>query len=331
MNKKYLILSIIIALVILISGFFIFAKYSDNKEFEENINTGLDAIEEQDYTKAEVYFELALDIKSDEKAKTYLEQTQNLEKALELQEESNIDEALIIFEEVSSQKDGIKELKEIADEQITIIHTFVEKTNAYNTQFTEIDNLISNKDYSGAINSLTLIANETKNAVGFESFYQKANELTTSTTTLLNEANEKKKAEEEAVRKKAEVEAQKQAEIKAFESKYSGNFTANSSTMFYLEPTNDGEIYWETVEEIDECSLYIEVKNNIASGSWSSNTGGSDFLIDVDSNGSKEIEPMLWDGSPADGDIELEFTNTEIIVYLYAGTWKSIIHFDITE
>src|SRR4051812_49416681 len=77
--------------------------------YQESIQKGLDAIAENDFSKAEGLFEVALEAKeNDVKAKAYLNQVQLIIKSDDLEKENKINDAVVALDKSIKVKDGSK-------------------------------------------------------------------------------------------------------------------------------------------------------------------------------------------------------------------------------
>lgn len=90
-----------------------------NKEYDQAMENGMDSIKNEKYEEAVDFFQEALDEKEgDDKASTYLEQTELLIEGMEFMSDSDLDEASKSFEEVVKMEDDIVELENVANEKI---------------------------------------------------------------------------------------------------------------------------------------------------------------------------------------------------------------------
>ncbi|WP_100403605.1 hypothetical protein [Bacillus sp. FJAT-42315] len=103
-----------------------------NEDYEKNIQKGLDAVAEDNFGKAEVLFEFALDARpSDQSAKAYLEQVVLIQQANEDVEDNKVKEALKSLESAIEYKEGSKVISAKAEEQKKSISSLQQQQEKY--------------------------------------------------------------------------------------------------------------------------------------------------------------------------------------------------------
>src|SRR5699024_595478 len=111
-NNSIILLLFLISATLLLSA-------CGNKQYDEAMENGIDSIKDEKYEEAAGFFQEALDKKeSDDKASTYLEQTESFIDGIEYMDDGNIDEANQLFEEIVNKKDGLSDIEEFADEKM---------------------------------------------------------------------------------------------------------------------------------------------------------------------------------------------------------------------
>lgn len=109
----------------------------------EAINSGLDALISENYDKAEVYFELALEEKpNDTSAKSYLEQTQLYNEAIKAFDTNDFEIAKLKAEGVTNITEGTESLVTKANDMLDRIKKRETSTAYLQKKYDEIINLI---------------------------------------------------------------------------------------------------------------------------------------------------------------------------------------------
>lgn len=89
-----------------------------NAKYDEAMDNGVDSIKNEEYEKAAEFFEEAIEEKDeDDKASTYLKQTNSLNDGIEAMEDGDFEEAATSFGEIEEFDDGLSEILDIADEK----------------------------------------------------------------------------------------------------------------------------------------------------------------------------------------------------------------------
>lgn len=333
MQKKYIIISVVLATIFIIVGLFIFLKDNTNKEFEDNVDIAIQAIEEQDFPTAEEYFGLALTIKSDEQVSIYLEQTQNIEKAIALEEANKNDEALELYTLVAQQENGLDILIALAEEKMDMIYEITKKIDEYNNQFITIDSLIANKNDTDASSLLSTIISETKDDEEFADVYQQATDLLNSINTVSGDETQQV-IEEQTVEPTIEIEEipsnpEEPVERTEFEAQYYGIFTTEQ-TEYYSNVDKSTKSISETTtldSTIEDDQLY----GTVYLTELEDTTQFYTFSVGVDENGGTDTFPLFSEGSPIDGSGTIKFESNKIILMLEYENVKHTYTFNITE
>lgn len=336
MQRKYIIISAVLAAIFIIVGLFIFLKDNTSKEFEDNIDVAMQAIEEQDFPTAEEYFGIALKIKSDEQVAIYLEQTQNIEKAIALEEANKNEEALELYTLVAQQKNGLDTLIALAEEQINNMYEVTEKIDEYNNQFVTIDSLITNKNYADASSLLSTIISETKEHEEFADIYQKATALLNNINVVSGDESQQVIEEKitENVEPTTEIEEipsnpEEPVERTEFEAQYYGIFTTEQ-TEYYSNVDKSTKSISETTtldSTIEDNQLY----GTVYLAELEDTTQFYTFSVGVDENGGTDTFLLFSEGSPIDGSGTIKFESNKIILMLEYGNAKHTYNFDIAE
>ena len=100
--------------------------------YQDSIQKGLDAIAEDNFSKAEGLFEMALEAKEkDVKAKAYLSQVQLLLEADDLIKQNKIDDALQLLDKSITVKEGSKVISSKSEDKKESLLTVQENQKSY--------------------------------------------------------------------------------------------------------------------------------------------------------------------------------------------------------
>jgi len=198
MKKQHIkiTLAVFIGMLLLLGG----CSSKADEVYQDAIQNGLDAVAEDDFSKAEGLFEVALDAKEkDVKAKAYLSQVQLLLKADDFMNETKIAEALQSLDQSIKVKDGSKVIASKAEEKKETLLAFQENQDKYAALLTDAKSLNESGSYQES--------------------NQKLEELLQADLTpfaaIKEEAAKLKEANGEAIRKAEIAQAQKAAQEKA--------------------------------------------------------------------------------------------------------------------
>jgi septal ring-binding cell division protein DamX len=120
-----------------------------DKLYQDSIQKGLDAIAEDDFSKAEGLFEVALDAKKDDvKAKAYTNQVKLILKADSLEKQSKRNEAIQALDQSIKVKQGSKVIASKSKDKKASLLLFQENEKKYSTLLTDAKNLSQSGDFS---------------------------------------------------------------------------------------------------------------------------------------------------------------------------------------
>lgn len=159
-KRKSILKIVIIALnLILLVG----CASANIEEYNAALQKGLDVLALEDYKKAEVYFELALEEKpEDPKATAYLEQTRAYSEAVEAFESKDFETAKLKAESVIVYEDGLESLIAKATKIISQLNEIETVIANYQKEFDEISNLVKEDKLSEALEKIESLLNEEK-------------------------------------------------------------------------------------------------------------------------------------------------------------------------
>lgn len=189
------------AIVVFLTG----CSSKTDELYQDSIQKGLDAIAEDNFSKAEGLFEVALEAKEDDiKAKSYLNQVQLIIEADDLVKQNKIDEALQALDKSIEIREGSKVIASKSEDKKDTLLLVRENEKHYNTLLTEAKNLNQSGDF--------IISNEKLDELlkmdltKFASIQEKVSKLKESNNESIKEV-EIAKAKEEAEKKAAAAKA----------------------------------------------------------------------------------------------------------------------------
>lgn len=198
MKKKWFVL---VALLLFV------AAGCSNKAYDEAMQKGIDALENEKYEEAVEFFEQALaEKKDDEQAEAYLKQTKEFINANKKFEEGKLEEAVDALKRVIEMEGGSDTLVERAKKLQEQADELNEKLVAYEEAYEQAKAQFDNEKYKESIQILDKQLQEDLSHPVFASIKQKVEALLETA-----KENEQKRAEEEK-RRKEEEQAKKEAE-----------------------------------------------------------------------------------------------------------------------
>ena len=221
--------------------------------YQESIRKGMDAIAENQFSKAEGLFEVALETKeSDVSAKAYLNQVQLILKADNLVEQNNIGEAVKLLDESINIKEGSKVIASKSKDKKETLFAFQENEKNYNALLADAKNLSQTGNYQKSNEKLDELSKA--DLTQFASIKDEASNLRTSNDEAIKNAKiaqAKKEAEIAQAKKEAEIaQAKKEAEKKVA--------AAKASAPFEWAPGVKDKFEQEMVD-----AEYVDSRNNI--------------------------------------------------------------------
>jgi hypothetical protein len=219
----------LIGLLLLLGG----CSSKTDAVYQESIQKGLDAIAEDDFSKAEGLFEMALEAKeSDAKAKAYLNQVKLILKADDLVKQDKIDDALKPLDKSITVKDGSKVIASKSEDKKETLLTFQENQKNYDVLLTDATNL----NESG----------------GYQESNKKLDELMkadlTQFASIKDEAMKLKDSNNEAIRNAEIAQAQKDAQAKVAAAEQEAKKDTKPNTLsvddvvIHYSISNNGEL-----------------------------------------------------------------------------------------
>ena len=173
--------------------------------YQNSIQKGLDAIAEDDFSKAKGLFEVALEAKEDDvKAKAYLHQVQFILEANDLAKQNKLNESVQALDKSLEVKEGSKVMASKSEAIKKTLLLFQENEKRYNTLLTDAKNLNQSGDFSKSNEKLDELLKT--DLTQFAPIQDEAAKLKESNNESIKNA-EITKAKEEAEKKAAAAKA----------------------------------------------------------------------------------------------------------------------------
>lgn len=225
-----------------------------NETFDKAVEQGKLALANKEYTNANASFEIALKEKKDEEVQTLQKQASKMEKALIAKEKLDIDNAIKLFDQVSTMKDGLETVKNEAKKEKETLTQYKDKRENYNKELQTAQDLLSEKKFDESKVILTKVQQETTSDKMFTEQNQKVTEQLEKLEKEKNAAVEEEKRKEE--QKKA-AEQKKQQQAKEQQAKEQQKQTAQSSKQ-KLSPTDAENKVRKTLNITNNSKVYCE-------------------------------------------------------------------------
>lgn len=225
-----------------------------NETFDKAVEQGKLALANKEYTNANASFEIALKEKKDEEVQTLQKQASKMEKALIAKEKLDIDNAIKLFDEVSTMKDGLETVKNEAKKEKETLTQYKDKRENYNKELQTAQDLLDEKKFDESKVILTKVQQETTSDKMFTEQNQKVTEQLEKLEREKNAAVEEEKRQEEqkkAAEQKKQQQAKEQQKQTAQSSKQKLSPTdAENKVRKTLNITNNSKVYceYESVE-----------------------------------------------------------------------------------
>ncbi|MED3447749.1 hypothetical protein P4483_28165 [Bacillus thuringiensis] len=240
--KKFLMSFSILLIATLLFG-------CSNETFDKAVEQGKLALANKEYTNANASFEIALKEKKDEEVQTLQKQASKMEKALIAKEKLNIDNAIKLFDQVSTMKDGLETVKNEAKKEKETLTQYKDKRENYNKELQTAQDLLSEKKFDESKVILTKVQQETTSDKMFTEQNQKVTEQLEKLEKEKNAAVEEEKRKEEqkkAAEQKKQQQAKEQQKQTAQSSKQKLSPTdAENKVRKTLNITNNSKVYCE--------------------------------------------------------------------------------------
>lgn len=154
--------------------------------FQSSMTDGIEAVANEEYSKAEVFFEIALKEKSDDsKAKNYLVGIEKLQELLKKQDEGEFEEGLKLSAAIMEDKntpDTIKKKAKKADEELKSTKANFDENNKL---YTEAEQLAKDQKYLESNEKLEAIQNKKLDNAAYADLLSKTADLLASNTIAL--------------------------------------------------------------------------------------------------------------------------------------------------
>ncbi len=187
-----------------------------NETFDKAVEKGKLALANKEYANASASFEIALKEKKDEEVQTLQKQASKMEVALDEKEKLEIDNAIKLFNQVATMKDGLETVKNEAKKERETLTQYKDKRENYNKELQIAQDLLSEKKFDESKVILTKIQQETTSDKMLREQNQKVIEQLEKLEKEKNAAAEEEKRQEEQ-KKAAEKKKQQAKEQQAKE------------------------------------------------------------------------------------------------------------------
>ncbi|HHK5535457.1 TPA: hypothetical protein ACQUHH_003938 [Bacillus mobilis] len=201
--KKFLMIISILLIATLLFG-------CSNETFDKAVEQGKLALANKEYENASASFEIALKEKKDEEVQTLQQQASKMAVALAEKEKLDIDNAIKLFDQVATMKDGLETVKNEAKKEKETLTQYKDKRENYNKELQTAQDLLSEKKFDESKVILTKIQQETTSDKILKEQNQKVTEQLEMLEKEKNTAVEEEKRQEKQ-KKAAEQKKQQQA------------------------------------------------------------------------------------------------------------------------
>lgn len=181
-----------------------------NETFDKAVEQGKLALANKEYENASASFEIALKEKKDEEVQTLQQQASKMAVALAEKEKLDIDNAIKLFDQVATMKDGLETVKNEAKKEKETLTQYKDKRENYNKELQTAQDLLSEKKFDESKVILTKIQQETTSDKILKEQNQKVTEQLEMLEKEKNTAVEEEKRQEKQ-KKAAEQKKQQQA------------------------------------------------------------------------------------------------------------------------
>ncbi|MGX7394248.1 outer membrane protein assembly factor BamD [Carnobacterium mobile] len=279
----------------LIAIFFIVGCSNKSEEvYNSSIQKGLDNLAAENYDKAIVSFEIALEEKADDKRAEALKlQTETYVTALKSFEDRNLDLAKENAESVKTTKNGSEALIKKSNEIIEKINLVVTTKTSYQEQYDSANSLFKDEKYSEALEKVTtLLQQDSIDDSQYASLKKSSKELEKS----INEEIDNQTLADTEADKKNEVAAEEPSDpIEAY------NELDQSLKVLLATTTVDERAMSPNLEgynlyyNFDEGYLLTNVHSGVGSGHpW--------FIIEYDESTITPVEGVVYMGGGTNYD-----------------------------
>lgn len=198
---------------IVVVALFMLAGCGNNGQeaYDTAMEKGIQSVVSEEYAKAEVSFELALESnKEDKKATLYLNQVQNYVQAKAEFEKKAYSSARKTLEKVLKSKDGLKEILKAADKLNQEIEAIQKEVSVTEEKLAEATRLTDAKSYQESNGILDQLLKQDLGQMASE-FKEKCEALKQKNDTALEEAS--RQEQEKETKEAAEASAQAPAKL----------------------------------------------------------------------------------------------------------------------
>ncbi|WP_226659924.1 hypothetical protein [Pseudalkalibacillus hwajinpoensis] len=182
MRNRFLYLSSVLCFTLLTS--------CANNDYQNAMDKGIESLGEQDYHQAAIYFEVASSEQANDKeALAYFEQASQMEDAINYYEQQDYIAALDAFEVVTNLDKGLKTITSEAQNWKKTILDEREELADTEEEIETINQLISSKEYTRALNQLQLLQTKVESDEALLYYENELANLTERMNDALDELN----------------------------------------------------------------------------------------------------------------------------------------------
>ncbi|KAA0796725.1 hypothetical protein DN398_25350 [Bacillus sp. JAS102] len=236
-----------------------------NETFDKAVEKGKLALANKEYANASASFEIALKEKKDEEVQILQKQASKMEVALDEKEKLEIDNAIKLFNQVATMKDGLETVKNEAKKERETLTQYKDKRENYNKELQIAQDLLSEKKFDESKVILTKIQQETTSDKMLREQNQKVIEQLEKLEKEKNAAAEEEKRQEEqkkaAEKKKQQAKEQQAKEQQAKEQQAKEQQVKEQTTQSSkqkLSPTDAENKVRNTLNLTNNSNVYCE-------------------------------------------------------------------------
>ena len=174
-------------LMLIVGGLLLGGCINNSDEaYQSAITDGIEAVASEDYSKAEVFFEIALEEKSDDsKAKNYLVGIEKLQELLKKQDEGEFEEGLKLSAAIMEDKDIPDTIKKKAKKTAEELKSTKANFDENNKLYIEAQQLANDQKYLESNEKLEAIQNKKLENAAYTDLLSKTADLLASNTIAL--------------------------------------------------------------------------------------------------------------------------------------------------
>lgn len=207
------------------SGFILFIAFlfmvtgCNSKEYDQSIQTGMDALKDEQYEDALASFKKAAESKKTEEVEQYFKYTNHMVDGLELFNKGEFSAAVLSAEKITKAKDSNKVLEMLNSKALKLKQEALEMDEQLQHAADDVAKgklLLEQKNFDDAIQVFTTVAEMDPSHPKLEEISKEASDLMTEATKQKDILIAEQKAAEEAEKAKAAAIAQQRQDVFSF-------------------------------------------------------------------------------------------------------------------